>query len=260
MTTTHPASCGIRCSIGCSRQADGRDPKRLGLTQQLCGEPARFLDLRHQMEDLDLAPHQGHSSSSAPQTARDLPVRHTRSRVLLTTSKEHRFSPHHIDAIITTLYQGQDSAPARQRVHQAGESQPLGWQRAGCPNYSDLAQRLDAALTAKIASPQGDRTRPGARPEGRLVVPRSTVERGPAHPARGQRPGLSRARHHPPQQPEARPGLTTGNDHDHRRPAHRRDRRPGTRGSEARPRSDRGPQHDRLQPYRVSRQMLHQSR
>ncbi len=106
-----------------------------------------LLDLRHQMEDLD------------PSTQGDLLSSHkllgilplgTRSR-LRDYFDRYRSSQQHIDAIIAALFQGQEEL---QRDNASIEQEKANlWTSMGqLRRYSYLAQRLDAELTAKIAS------------------------------------------------------------------------------------------------------------
>ena len=117
-----------------------------GLTQSSTVSRS-LLELRHQMEDLD------------PSTQGDLlgprkllgilPLR-TRTR-LRDYFDKYRSSQHHIDAIITSLYQGQDEL---QRDNASIEQEKANlWKAMGrLRQYSYLAQSLDSGLTAKIAS------------------------------------------------------------------------------------------------------------
>src|SRR3954454_20953662 len=117
-----------------------------GLTQN--SEVSRsLLDLRHQMEDLDPST-QGDLLS--PRKLLGILPFGTRSRVRDYFDK-YRSSQHQIDAIITTLYQGQDEL---QRDNASIEQEKANlWVAMGrLRKYSYLAQRLDAALTAKIGS------------------------------------------------------------------------------------------------------------
>src|SRR4051812_11885395 len=117
-----------------------------GLTQT-SGVSRSLLDLRHQMEDLDPST-QGDLLS--PRKLLGILPFGTRSRVRDYFDK-YRSSQHHIDAIITALYQGQEEL---QRDNASIEQEKANlWVAMGrLRQYSYLAQRLDAALTAKIAS------------------------------------------------------------------------------------------------------------
>src|SRR3954447_11951482 len=117
-----------------------------GLTQNSAVSRS-LLDLRHQMEDLDPST-QGDLLS--PRKLLGILPFGTRSRVRDYFDK-YRSSQHQIDAIITTLYQGQDEL---QRDNASIEQEKANlWVAMGrLRKYSYLAQRLDAALTAKIAS------------------------------------------------------------------------------------------------------------
>ena len=117
-----------------------------GLTQSSVVSRS-LVDLRHQMEDLD------------PSTQGDLFKPHkllgilpfgARSR-LRDYFDKYRSSQHHIDAIITALYQGQEEL---QRDNASIEQEKANlWTIMGrLRQYIYLAQRLDAELTAKIAS------------------------------------------------------------------------------------------------------------
>jgi uncharacterized protein YaaN involved in tellurite resistance len=117
-----------------------------GLTQNSAVSRS-LLDLRHQMEDLDPST-QGDLLS--PRKLLGILPFGTRSRVRDYFDK-YRSSQHHIDAIITALYEGQDEL---QRDNASIEQEKANlWVALGrLRQYSYLAQRLDAALTAKIAS------------------------------------------------------------------------------------------------------------
>jgi uncharacterized protein YaaN involved in tellurite resistance len=106
-----------------------------------------LVDLRHQMEDLDPST-QGDLWS--PRKLLGILPFGTRNRVRDYFDK-YRSSQHHIDAIITSLYQGQDEL---QRDNAAIEQEKANlWTAMGrLRQYSYLAQRLDASLAAKIAS------------------------------------------------------------------------------------------------------------
>ncbi len=117
-----------------------------GLTQNSAVSRS-LLDLRHQMEDLDPST-QGDLLS--PRKLLGILPFGTRSRVRDYFDK-YRSSQHQIDAIITALYQGQDEL---QRDNASIEQEKANlWVAMGrLRQYSYLAQRLDSALTAKIAS------------------------------------------------------------------------------------------------------------
>jgi uncharacterized protein YaaN involved in tellurite resistance len=117
-----------------------------GLTQNSAVSRS-LLDLRHQVEDLD--PSTQGDLLSPRKLLGILPFR-TRSRVRDYFDK-YRSSQHHIDAIITALYQGQDEL---QRDNASIEQEKANlWVAMGrLRQYSYLAQRLDSVLTAKIAS------------------------------------------------------------------------------------------------------------
>lgn len=117
-----------------------------GLTQTSAVSRS-LLDLRHQMEDLD--PSAQGDLFSTHKLLGILPFG-TRSRLRDYFGK-YRSSQHHIDAIITALYQGQDEL---QRDNASIEQEKANlWASMGrLRQYSYLAQSLDAALTAKIAS------------------------------------------------------------------------------------------------------------
>jgi uncharacterized protein YaaN involved in tellurite resistance len=117
-----------------------------GLTQSSVVSRS-LVDLRHQMEDLD------------PSTQGDLFKPHKLLGILPVGARsrlrdyfdKYRSSQHHIDAIITALYQGQEEL---QRDNASIEQEKANlWTTMGrLRQYSYLAQRLDAELTAKIAS------------------------------------------------------------------------------------------------------------
>ncbi len=117
-----------------------------GLTQSSTVSRS-LVDLRHQMEDLD------------PSTQGDLFKPHKLLGILPVGARsrlrdyfdKYRSSQHHIDAIITALYQGQEEL---QRDNASIEQEKANlWTTMGrLRQYSYLAQRLDAELTAKIAS------------------------------------------------------------------------------------------------------------
>ena len=117
-----------------------------GLTQSSVVSRS-LVDLRHQMEDLD------------PSTQGDLFKPHKLLGILPVGARsrlrdyfdKYRSSQHHIDAIITALYQGQEEL---QRDNASIEQEKANlWTAMGrLRQYSYLAQRLDAELTAKIAS------------------------------------------------------------------------------------------------------------
>jgi uncharacterized protein YaaN involved in tellurite resistance len=117
-----------------------------GLTQSSVVSRS-LVDLRHQMEDLD------------PSTQGDLFKPHKLLGILPVGARsrlrdyfdKYRSSQQHIDAIITALYQGQEEL---QRDNASIEQEKANlWTSMGrLRQYSYLAQRLDAELTAKIAS------------------------------------------------------------------------------------------------------------
>ena len=117
-----------------------------GLTQSSVVSRS-LVDLRHQMEDLD------------PSTQGDLFKPHKLLGILPVGARsrlrdyfdKYRSSQQHIDAIITALYQGQEEL---QRDNASIEQEKANlWTTMGrLRQYSYLAQRLDAELTAKIAS------------------------------------------------------------------------------------------------------------
>jgi uncharacterized protein YaaN involved in tellurite resistance len=117
-----------------------------GLTQSSVVSRS-LVDLRHQMEDLD------------PSTQGDLFKPHKLLGILPVGARsrlrdyfdKYRSSQHHIDAIITALYQGQQEL---QRDNASIEQEKANlWTTMGrLRQYSYLAQRLDAELVAKIAS------------------------------------------------------------------------------------------------------------
>jgi uncharacterized protein YaaN involved in tellurite resistance len=117
-----------------------------GLTQNSAVSRS-LVDLRHQMEDLDPST-QGDLWS--PRKLLGILPFGTRSRVRDYFDK-YRSSQHHIDAIITSLYQGQDEL---QRDNASIEQEKANlWTAMGrLRQYSYLAQRVDASLTAKISS------------------------------------------------------------------------------------------------------------
>ncbi len=117
-----------------------------GLTQNSAVSRS-LVDLRHQMEDLDPST-QG--DLWGPRKLLAMLPFGTRDRVRDYFDK-YRSSQHHIDAIITSLYQGQDEL---QRDNAAIEQEKANlWTAMGrLRQYSYLAQRLDASLTEKIAS------------------------------------------------------------------------------------------------------------
>lgn len=117
-----------------------------GLTQSSVVSRS-LVDLRHQMEDLD------------PSTQGDLFKPHKLLGILPVGARsrlrdyfdKYRSSQHHIDAIITALYQGQEEL---QRDNASIEQEKANlWTTMGrLRQYSYLAQRLDAELMAKIVS------------------------------------------------------------------------------------------------------------
>ena len=117
-----------------------------GLTQSSVVSRS-LVDLRHQMEDLDPST-QG--DLFKPQKLLGILPIGTRSR-LRDYFDKYRSSQQHIDAIITALYQGQEEL---QRDNASIEQEKANlWTIMGrLRQYSYLAQRLDAELTAKIAS------------------------------------------------------------------------------------------------------------
>jgi uncharacterized protein YaaN involved in tellurite resistance len=117
-----------------------------GLTQSSVVSRS-LVDLRHQMEDLDPST-QG--DLFKPQKLLGILPIGTRSR-LRDYFDKYRSSQQHIDAIITALYQGQEEL---QRDNASIEQEKANlWAIMGrLRQYSYLAQRLDAELTAKIAS------------------------------------------------------------------------------------------------------------
>jgi len=120
-----------------------------GLTQTSAVSRS-LLDLRHQMEDLD--PSTQGDLFSPRKLLGILPFR-TRTR-LRDYFDKYRSSQHHIDGIITALYQGQDEL---QRDNASIEQEKANlWKAMGrLRQYAYLAQSLDAGLTAKIASIEG---------------------------------------------------------------------------------------------------------
>src|SRR3954449_2598340 len=117
-----------------------------GLTQNSAVSRS-LLDLRHQVEDLDPST-QGDLLS--PRKLLGILPFGTRSRVRDYFDK-YRSSQHQIDAIITSLYQGQDEL---QRDNASIDQEKANlWKAMGrLRQYSYLAQSLDAGLTAKIVS------------------------------------------------------------------------------------------------------------
>jgi uncharacterized protein YaaN involved in tellurite resistance len=120
-----------------------------GLTQT-SAVSGSLLDLRQQMEDLDPST-QGDLFS--PRKLLGILPFGTRTR-LRDYFDKYRSSQHHIDAIITALYQGQDEL---QRDNASIEQEKANlWKAMGrLRQYAYLAQSLDAGLTAKIASIEG---------------------------------------------------------------------------------------------------------
>ncbi|HEX5827764.1 MAG TPA: toxic anion resistance protein [Candidatus Limnocylindrales bacterium] len=117
-----------------------------GLTQSSAVSRS-LVELRHQMEDLD--PSSQGDLFKPRKLLGILPVgARTRLRDYF---DKYRSSQHHIDAIITALYQGQEEL---QRDNASIEQEKANlWTAMGrLRQYSYLAQRLDAELTAKIAS------------------------------------------------------------------------------------------------------------
>jgi uncharacterized protein YaaN involved in tellurite resistance len=106
-----------------------------------------LLDLRHQVEDLD--PSRQGDLLGARKLLGLFPIG-TRDRLRGYFDK-YRSSQNHIDAIITALYHGQDEL---QRDNAAIEQEKVNlWAVMGrLRQYAYLAQALDAALAAKIAS------------------------------------------------------------------------------------------------------------
>src|SRR3954452_21479390 len=117
-----------------------------GLTQNSAVSRS-LVDLRHQMEDLDPS-RQGDLLS--PRKLLGILPFGTRTR-LRDYFDKYRSSQHHIDAIITALYQGQDEL---QRDNASIDQEKANlWKAMGrLRQYSYLAQSLDAGLTAKIVS------------------------------------------------------------------------------------------------------------
>ncbi len=117
-----------------------------GLTQSSVVSRS-LVDLRHQMEDLDPST-QG--DLFKPQKLLGILPIGTRSR-LRDYFDKYRSSQQHIDAIITALYQGQEEL---QRDNASIEQEKANlWAIMGrLRQYSYLAQRLDAELSAKIAA------------------------------------------------------------------------------------------------------------
>ena len=118
---------------------------------------------------------------------------------------KYQSSQHHIDAIITALYHGQDelqrdnAAIEQEKVNLwaiDGPAAPVRLSRAAPRRRADRPDRRD----------RGDRPGAGEGPQGGHALLRPAEAPGPAHPARGQRPGLSRARRDPAQQPRADQG------------------------------------------------------
>lgn len=120
--------------------------KNGGLTQTSAVSRS-LLDLRHQMEDLDPS---AQGDLFSPHKLLGILPFGTRSRLRDYFGK-YGSSQHHIDAIITALYQGQDEL---QRDNASIEQEKANlWASMGrLRRYSYLAQSLDAELTAKIAS------------------------------------------------------------------------------------------------------------
>ena len=117
-----------------------------GLTQTSAVSRS-LLDLRHQMEDLDPS---AQGDLFSPHKLLGMLPFGTRSRLRDYFGK-YRSSQHRIDAIITALYQGQDEL---QRDNASIEQEKANlWASMGrLRQCSNLAQSLDAALAAKIAS------------------------------------------------------------------------------------------------------------
>ena len=117
-----------------------------GLTQT-SGVSRSLVELRHQMEDLDPST-QGDLFS--PRKLLGILPFGTRSRLRDYFDKYHS-SQQHIDAIIVALFRGQEEL---QRDNASIEQEKANlWTSMGrLRQYSYLAQRLDAELTAKIAS------------------------------------------------------------------------------------------------------------
>jgi len=120
--------------------------KNGGLTQTSAVSRS-LVDLRREMEDLD--PSTQGDLFSPRKLLGIIPVG-TRSR-LLDYFDKYRSSQQHIDAIITALFRGQDEL---QRDNASIEQEKANlWTSVGrLRQYSYLAQRLDAELSARIAS------------------------------------------------------------------------------------------------------------
>src|SRR5262249_20756825 len=104
-----------------------------------------LLDLRHQVEDLD--PSKQGDLLSPRKLLGVIPF----GDRLRDYFDKYRSSQTHIDAIITSLYHGQDEL---QRDNAAIEQEKINlWATMGrLRQYSYLAKSLDDALTAKIAT------------------------------------------------------------------------------------------------------------
>ena len=118
---------------------------------------------------------------------------------------KYQSSQNHLDAIITALYHGQDEL---RRDNAAIEQEKVNlWAVMGrLRQYAYLARSSTTRSTAQIAAIEATDPGPGQGPQGGPALLRPPEAPGPAHPARGQRPGLPRARPHPAQQPRADQG------------------------------------------------------
>ena len=112
---------------------------------------------------------------------------------------KYQSSQTHINAIIVSLYDGQDEL-RRDNADIEQEKVNLWATMGRLRQYAYLAEQLDKDLTERIA--QIETTDPDRAKvlKDDLLFPGPPEAPGPAHPARGQRPGLPRARPDPSQQ------------------------------------------------------------